>query len=224
MHAAGLNGPDLAAAERVAELLRGSAPLGVAFSGGVDSSTLLALAARALGTDMVLGLLGYRLASPRTPGWQRTGWVTTSGVRVVEVATHEGDRREYVQNGPDRCFYCKDELFSRISSDVVSGYGRGPSHTERMPMTLAVRTVLVLGQPPCVASCGRWRTPVTTGTARATWLHRSPRRSQRNKRSGFLRVPQRQVGCGVGQCCERGSKGLVRLIEDRQQPGVGLRF
>jgi Asparagine synthase len=46
-----LTGADRAAADRVAALLAGAAPLGVAFSGGVDSSTLLALAARALGAD-----------------------------------------------------------------------------------------------------------------------------------------------------------------------------
>ena len=41
------------------------------------------------------------------------------GVRVVEVATREGDRPEYRRNGPDRCFHCKDELFARISDEVV---------------------------------------------------------------------------------------------------------
>jgi uncharacterized protein len=40
-------------------------------------------------------------------------------VRVVEIETYEGDRPEYVRNGPDRCFHCKDELFSRIA-DVVA--------------------------------------------------------------------------------------------------------
>jgi pyridinium-3,5-biscarboxylic acid mononucleotide sulfurtransferase len=44
-----LRGAELETADRVAPPLAGSAPLGVAFSGGVDSSTLLALAARACG-------------------------------------------------------------------------------------------------------------------------------------------------------------------------------
>jgi len=45
------------------------------------------------------------------------------GVRVVEVQTREGDRPEYRRNGPDRCFHCKDELFTRISDEVVRRYG-----------------------------------------------------------------------------------------------------
>src|SRR5215212_5998095 len=51
-------GAELAAADRVAALLAGSAPLGIAYSGGGDSATLLALAARALGRDPVLAVPG----------------------------------------------------------------------------------------------------------------------------------------------------------------------
>jgi uncharacterized protein len=36
------------------------------------------------------------------------------------VTTHEGDRPAYRANGPDRCFHCKDELFSRIGAEVVA--------------------------------------------------------------------------------------------------------
>ena len=40
----------------------------------------------------------------------------------MEVATHEGDRAEYRANGPDRCFHCKDELFTRITDEVVTAH------------------------------------------------------------------------------------------------------
>jgi len=33
------------------------------------------------------------------------------GARHLVVATHEGERPGYLRNGPDRCFFCKDELF-----------------------------------------------------------------------------------------------------------------
>ena len=43
------------------------------------------------------------------------------GVRLVEVMTFEGDRPEYQANGPDRCFHCKEELFSRIDDGIAEG-------------------------------------------------------------------------------------------------------
>ena len=43
----------------------------------------------------------------------------TIGVRVHEIETHEGERPEYVANGVDRCFFCKDELFTRIDSELL---------------------------------------------------------------------------------------------------------
>ena len=45
------------------------------------------------------------------------------GLPVVEVATHEGESEAYRANGPDRCYHCKDELFTRISDEVVTRLG-----------------------------------------------------------------------------------------------------
>lgn len=96
--------------------------LGVAFSGGVDSSLLLALATRALGAERVVALLGV---SPSLAAEERTAARDVAsfvGVLLVEVATHEGDQPEYQANGPDRCFYCKEELFNRIEDEVIERY------------------------------------------------------------------------------------------------------
>ncbi|GAA0958172.1 ATP-dependent sacrificial sulfur transferase LarE [Actinocorallia libanotica] len=118
-----LKGADAAAAERVAVLLDTPGRLGVAFSGGVDSSVLLALAVRALGAGRVVAVLGV---SPGLPGDERSAAHLVAegiGVRVVEVGTLEGDLPAYRANGPDRCFHCKDELFTRISAQVAAKHG-----------------------------------------------------------------------------------------------------
>ena len=108
------------AVNAVSASLQGVQRLGVAFSGGVDSAVLLALAARALGHEGVVALLGV---SPSLGAEERSAAHEVArqvGVPLLEVATHEGDRPEYQANGPDRCFYCKEELFSRIEDEVVS--------------------------------------------------------------------------------------------------------
>ncbi|SNS37785.1 uncharacterized protein SAMN06893096_103449 [Geodermatophilus pulveris] len=123
MSVTALQPDDRRAVDALQQSLAGTARLGVAFSGGVDSSVLLALAADALGPGRVLALLGVSpsLAADEREAAHRVA--AHVGVPVVEVETAEGDRPEYRRNGPDRCFHCKDELFARISSDVVSRYG-----------------------------------------------------------------------------------------------------
>ena len=116
-------GADQAVVDRVAGQLAGIGRLGVAFSGGVDSATLLALAVRALGAGHVVALLGV---SPSLAADERAAAHDVAryiGVPIVEVETHEGDRPEYRANGPDRCFHCKDELFSTIGAEVLDRHG-----------------------------------------------------------------------------------------------------
>ena len=123
MSLASLQPADRRAVDALEEKLAGVARLGVAFSGGVDSSVVLALAVRALGPERVLAVLGVSAslaADEREAAHQVAAHI---GAPVVELPTFEADRPAYRRNGPDRCFHCKDELFERISQDVVTRYG-----------------------------------------------------------------------------------------------------
>ncbi len=112
-----------AAAERVRARLRGLSRLGVAYSGGVDSAVLLALAVGELGSDSVVALIGVSASLARSElVWARET-ADALGVTVVEVPTHEQDRPGYAANGPDRCYHCKDELFTRIDLEVIERLG-----------------------------------------------------------------------------------------------------
>ncbi|MDO5682082.1 MAG: ATP-dependent sacrificial sulfur transferase LarE [Propionibacteriaceae bacterium] len=118
-----LNSEAQALFDRVAAALPTTGRLGVAYSGGVDSATLLAVAVRTLGADDVVALLGV---SPSLAASERAlahRVAADIGARVEEIETHEGERTGYIANGPDRCFHCKDELFTRISEAVVAEFG-----------------------------------------------------------------------------------------------------
>lgn len=116
-------GQDESSVRRVEKLLQGSAPLGVAFSGGVDSSVLLALAVIALGAEQVVAVLGISSSLASDERIDAHAVALHIGARLVEVETYEGEREAYKLNGPDRCFHCKDELFTRISDTVVTAHG-----------------------------------------------------------------------------------------------------
>ena len=113
-------------AERLIAHLRKALPsgrLGVAYSGGVDSALLCAAAVRALGADRVLALLAVSdsLASRE----RRLAHATAEsiGVPLVEVVTHQGEVAGYADNGADRCFFCKNELFTVIDEQLAAQYG-----------------------------------------------------------------------------------------------------
>jgi uncharacterized protein len=82
----------------------------VAFSGGVDSSLLLAAAAEALGPRAVAATgVSPSLAARELD--DARALAAELGVRHVVVPTHEQERPGYLVNGPDRCYFCKSELF-----------------------------------------------------------------------------------------------------------------
>ena len=85
----------------------------VAFSGGLDSTFLLRVASSLLG-DRVLGVLA---ASESLDQGEHRAALTLARehdlpVRVLE--THEYDNPEYRKNDAQRCFHCKNELFSEV--------------------------------------------------------------------------------------------------------------
>ncbi len=126
-------------AEAVADALSDVKRLGVAYSGGVDSAVLLALSVRVLGRDRALGLLADSPSLARHELQIARSVAAQLGADVVEFATHEGDRPQYRANGADRCFYCKDELFTVISETLAEdlsldavAYGENADDAKRL--------------------------------------------------------------------------------------------
>ena len=109
--------------EVVAAQLMDIRRLGVAFSGGVDSATLLAIAAQALGPGNVIALLGVSASLASRERMLAHSIAEQLGVRLVEVATRELELAEYRRNDGMRCFHCKHTLFTAIDETVVAAHG-----------------------------------------------------------------------------------------------------
>lgn len=103
----------------------------VCFSGGVDSSYLLAEAIGVLGE----GAVAFTAVSPSLEPSEREAAQRLArglGAEHVLVETHELDDARYAQNGPDRCYFCKREVYGvavrearvRGIDSVVDGFNR----------------------------------------------------------------------------------------------------
>lgn len=95
----------------------------VAFSGGVDSGVLLAAAVRVLG-DRALALTADSPSMPRRELQDAVAFARSLGARHEVVPTGEMEREEYVRNERDRCFFCKQTLFT-VAAAVAAREGIG---------------------------------------------------------------------------------------------------
>jgi uncharacterized protein len=87
----------------------------VALSGGVDSSLLAALASEELGAR-ALGVTGVSPSLSAEELDEIRGFCAARGIAHETLATEEMSLPGYVRNAPDRCFYCKNELFGKLSA------------------------------------------------------------------------------------------------------------
>jgi uncharacterized protein len=85
----------------------------VAFSGGVDSSFLLKVAVDALGGNAV-GVTATSSTYPHRELEDALDFGKKIGARHITVESEELDIPGFRENPPDRCYYCKKELFSKL--------------------------------------------------------------------------------------------------------------
>jgi len=85
----------------------------VAYSGGADSAYLAWTAQRALG-DRAVAITADSASLPESHKGDAETFAREHGIRHEYIETREFDNPDYVANNPDRCFHCKDELFSRL--------------------------------------------------------------------------------------------------------------
>ncbi len=104
-------------AQALIDLLRSYQSCAVAFSGGVDSAVVAKAAVEALGRKAVaVTAVSPSLASSELQIARSEAALI--GIRHVEIHTDEFQRPEYRANAGNRCFFCKDTLYSLTQSKL----------------------------------------------------------------------------------------------------------
>ncbi|MDF1662223.1 MAG: ATP-dependent sacrificial sulfur transferase LarE [Planctomycetota bacterium] len=100
---------------RLKSMFQGVSEVAVAFSAGVDSTLLLKLLLDALGSKRV------RAVTANSPSLARAELISARriasdfGVELIEIETDELSSDDYRRNDSDRCYHCKNELFTRMA-------------------------------------------------------------------------------------------------------------
>jgi uncharacterized protein len=97
------------------EILRGYGRLAVAYSGGVDSAVVAKAAQVALGdATIAVTAVSESLASGELE--EATELAQKIGIAHRVIRTEEFADPNYLRNNPDRCYFCKSELYGRLES------------------------------------------------------------------------------------------------------------
>jgi uncharacterized protein len=105
--------------QQLREIFRALGSVIVAYSGGVDSSYVAYIANAELGPRAIC-ITGESASLPSYQQAEMERVVSDFGFQHEVIQTEELDNPSYQANNPDRCFFCKDELYGKLEAIAAS--------------------------------------------------------------------------------------------------------
>ena len=99
--------------DQLKQIFRDMDSLIVAYSGGIDSTLVLKVAYDCLG-DRVLGVTALSASMPAEEQKEAQEIARQIGVAHTQIISHETEDARYLANAPDRCFFCKSEVYDQL--------------------------------------------------------------------------------------------------------------
>lgn len=99
--------------EKLRNMLKDLGSVAIAYSGGVDSNFLLKVASDTLGDNAMAVTIHAMMHSNREIE-EAIEYANTFNVEHVVIKIDNFDIKEFIENGPQRCYYCKKSVFTKV--------------------------------------------------------------------------------------------------------------
>ena len=105
--------------ERLEERLKKLGKVAVSFSGGIDSSFLLYVANKVLGSKNVLAIIANGVMVPRKDYKEAIEFLKENNFKYKEIEFKPLEIKEFKENSKERCYFCKKNLMTKIKEEAI---------------------------------------------------------------------------------------------------------
>ncbi len=150
---------------KLKEILRSCGTIAIAYSGGVDSTFLLKTAAEVLG-GQVLAVTAAAPFVPERELQETKRFCGENGIRQTVIVSDVLDSETFRKNPPDRCYYCKRDLFGRMLAEAdrngISVIAEGSNMDDTGDYRPGLRAIRELGVRSPLQEAGLYKSEIRT--------------------------------------------------------------